>query len=117
MNTFDRRDFGRAAAALAAGASLPAPAEAQGPAPVRGGQLKVAQCSANRRTANRADGTATGQDATHHRASTRADGGAFLALGHAAAATQASEGCHYKTADRHTLNRVHVMPLFSLGTV
>ena len=60
MNRFDRRDFGLATAALAAGAGLPAAAAAQtpaatkapGPAPVRGGTLKVAQCSANRRTAN-----------------------------------------------------------------
>ncbi len=60
MMPFDRREFSRSAAALAAASGLPVAALAQapqagkpkGPTPQRGGQLVVAQCSANRRTAS-----------------------------------------------------------------
>jgi len=48
----DRREFTLATASLAVAATLPAATASAAPTPVRGGTLKVAQCSANRRTAD-----------------------------------------------------------------
>jgi peptide/nickel transport system substrate-binding protein len=48
----DRREFTIATASLAVAATLPAATVSAAPTPVRGGTLKVAQCSANRRTAD-----------------------------------------------------------------